>query len=154
MVVLRNRFLELWVGLFMIAGFLALVYLATHVSGLTHFSDDGSYRLTAEFDNIGALKARAPVRVAGVTIGRVETIQLDEKNYRAVVKLLIDDGNKLPKDTAAHILTEGILGSNYISLAPGFEEIALVGGDVIATTHSAMILENLIGQLLFKVKEK
>ena len=150
---MRNRILEIWVGLFMIAGLVALVYLATQVSGLTNLT--GSvYRLTAEFDNIGALKARAPVRVAGVTIGRVESINLDGKNYRAKVKLLIEQGNKLPRDTSAQILTEGILGSNYVSLTPGFEEVALNGGGVIETTHSALILENMIGQLLFKVKEK
>ncbi|MDQ2993912.1 MAG: outer membrane lipid asymmetry maintenance protein MlaD [Pseudomonadota bacterium] len=152
---MRNRLVELWVGLFMIAGACALVYLATNVSGLTNISEKGFYHLTAEFDNVGGLKSRAPVRIAGVTIGRVDGIILDDKSYRARVSLLIDkDNNKLPKDTAAHILTEGILGSNYVSLSPGFEEATLASGDMIATTHPALILENMIGQLLFKMKEK
>jgi phospholipid/cholesterol/gamma-HCH transport system substrate-binding protein len=155
MVIVRNRSVEFFVGLFMLAGLLALVFLATHVSGLTHLSNSDHYRLFAEFDNIGSLKQRAPVRIAGVTIGRVESVYLNKKTYRAKVVLLIDKrDNNLPTDTEARIQTEGILGANYIALSPGFEQVNLTDGGKIAITHPALILENLIGQMLFKQKEK
>jgi phospholipid/cholesterol/gamma-HCH transport system substrate-binding protein len=155
MVTVRNRTLEIFVGLFMIAGLLALVFLATQVSGLTHVSESGYYRLVAEFDNIGALKQRAPVRIAGVTIGRVESVLLNRKTFRATVNLLIQKSdNNLPIDTEARIQTEGILGANYVALTPGFDQSNLTDGGTIAITQPALILENLIGQMLFKVKEK
>lgn len=152
---MRNRTLEMIVGLFMIAGLLALLFLATQVSGLTHLANNNYYRLVAEFDNIGSLKQRAPVRIAGVTIGRVESVHLNRKNFRATVVLMIDNHDKnLPTDTEARIQTEGILGANYVALTPGFESVNLTDGDRISITHPALILENLIGQLLFKPKEK
>lgn len=155
MVTVRKRTLEIFVGLFMIAGALALVFLATQVSGLTHIAKSGHYRLTADFDNIGSLKQRAPVRIAGVTIGRVESVILDKKSFRARVTLLIEDrDNNLPTDTEARIQTEGILGANYVALSPGFDQVNLTNGGKIAVTHPALILENLIGQMLFKQKEK
>jgi len=151
----RNRTLEFSVGLFMIAGLLALAFLAIHVSGLTTISDRGYYHLVAEFDNIGALKQRAPVRIAGVTIGRVESVLLNPKTFRASVKLLIQNSEyNLPVDTEARIQTEGILGANYIALTPGFDQLSLKDGNTITITQPALILENLIGQLLFKAKEK
>jgi len=143
------------VGLFMLAGIAALSVLAFKVSGFSNFQGHGYYTLTAEFDNIGGLKVRAPVRIAGVTIGRVRGIVLDKISFRAKVLLAIDSvDNNLPTDTAASILTEGILGSNFIGLTPGFEETFLSDGDAITTTHPAIILENLIGQLLFHLKDK
>ncbi len=152
---MHNRMLEIAVGIFMIAGLFALIFLATQVSGLTHFSKGGYYTITAEFDNIGSLKPRAPVRIAGVTIGRVESIDLNPKTFRATVKLLIEDSDSnLPTDTEARIQTEGILGANYIALSPGFDEASLVDNGRITITHPALILENLIGQMLFKQKEK
>ena len=106
----------------------------------------------ADFDNIGALKVRAPVSVSGVKVGRVSAIQLDPQTYRASVTLQINNGYKdLPVDTAASILTQGLLGSNYISLSPGFDQKMLKPGEHIETTHSALILENLIGQLMFNL---
>lgn len=152
---MRNKTLEIFVGLFMIAGALALVFLATQVSGLTQVSKNNYYRVAAEFDNIGALKQRAPVRIAGVTIGRVESVVLNPKTYRATVHLLIHNTEKyLPIDTEARIQTEGILGANYVALTPGFDQTNLTDGGKITVTQPALILENLIGQLLFKVKEK
>jgi phospholipid/cholesterol/gamma-HCH transport system substrate-binding protein len=155
MVSVRNRTIEIFVGIFMIAGLLALMILATQVSGLSQVSKRGHYRLVAEFDNIGSLKQRAPVRIAGVTIGRVESVLLNRKSFRAKVVLLIENrDNNLPTDTEARIQTEGILGANYVALSPGFDQVNLTDGGQIAITHPALILENLIGQMLFKQKEK
>ncbi len=148
-----KRVIEIMVGLFMIAGAVALVILALKVSGLTQFRSDNYYQLTAEFDNIGDLKKRAPVRLAGVRVGEVSNITLDKNNFRAKVTLLIDKANNnLPVDTSASIFTEGLLGSNYISLTPGYESAVLKNNGVIETTHPALILENLVGQLLFSIK--
>ncbi len=153
---MRNRTMEIFVGIFMLAGMLALLFLAIHVSGLTPASQSDHYRLVAEFDNVGSLKQRAPVRIAGVTIGRVDSILLDRKSFRAKVVLLIENhNNKLPTDTEARIQTEGILGANYVALTPGFDQVNLTEGGQITITHPALILENLIGQMLFKSsKEK
>ena len=153
MVTLRMRITETFVGLFMIAGLIALAVLAFKVSGLADLGHGSSYVVTAEFDNIGGLKVRAPVSVSGVRVGRVSSITIDNNNFRARVVLQIDKNiNTLPIDTSASILSQGILGANYISLAPGFEEGNLKGGDRIETTHSALILENLIGQLIYSLK--
>jgi len=150
----RNKSLEFVVGIFILVGIIALVALAFKVSGLTHIGNRSEYVLNAEFDNIGDLKVRAPVTVAGVTIGRVAQIELDPKTFRAHVILMINKNmNDLPDDTSASIFTQGLLGSNYISLTPGFDQKALKPGDNIETTHSALILENLIGQLLFSMKD-
>ena len=151
---MRNKTLEFVVGLFILVGIIALVALAFKVSGLTHLGNNGEYALHAEFDNVGDLKVRAPVSVAGVTIGRVARIDVDPKTFRARVLLMIDnDMHDLPDDTSASIFTQGLLGSNYISLTPGFDQNVLKPGDTIETTHSALILENLIGQLLFSLKD-
>lgn len=148
---MRNRSIDIFVGIFMVIGMLALLFLAIHVSGLTPASQSDHYRLVAEFDNVGSLKQRAPVRIAGVTIGRVDSILLDRKTFRAKVVLLIENhSNQLPTDTEARIQTEGILGANYVALTPGFDQVNLTEGDQIAITHPALILENLIGQMLFK----
>ncbi len=150
---MRTRSLEFIVGLFMIAGIVGLVILAFQVSGLTLIGNGDYYVVNAEFDNIGSLKVRAPVSVGGVTVGRITDISLDPTSFRAKVTMQIKDKfNRFPIDTSASILTEGLLGSNYISLTPGFEKKTLRQGDAIETTHSALILENLIGQLLFNMK--
>lgn len=150
---MRNKTLEMIVGLFMIVGFLGLLFLAFKVSGLSVNSQGDNYQITADFDNIGSLKVRAPVQVSGVTVGRVEAINLDPDSFRARVTLKIDNKyNDLPIDTSASIFTQGILGSNYISLSPGYETTSLKSGGRIETTHSALILEDLIGQLLFSLK--
>ncbi len=150
---MRSKRLAFFVGLFMLAAIIALLFLAFRVSGLTHMSKSDYYTVTAEFDNIGGLKVRAPVRLAGVSIGRVAKISLDPQSFRAQVTLLINKkDNNLPLDTSAGIMTEGLLGANYVSLTPGFDTQALKAGGVIQTTRSALILENLIGQLLFNLK--
>jgi phospholipid/cholesterol/gamma-HCH transport system substrate-binding protein len=149
---MRLRVFEFMVGLFMLAGLCALIFLAFKVSGLT-LGHQHYYTITAEFDNVGDLKIRAPIAVSGVTIGRVSGIRLNANNFRAIVTMEIDDrANALPIDTSAEILTQGILGSNYVGLTPGFEQVNLKNGDRIETTHSAIILENLIGQLLYNLK--
>lgn len=150
---MRSKTVEMIVGLFMIVGFLGLLFLAFKVSGLTAFQQGESYQVTADFEDIGSLKVRAPVQVSGVTVGRVAQIALDPASFRARVTLEISDKyNALPIDTSASIYTQGILGSNYIALTPGFETENLKAGGHIDTTHSALILENLIGQLLFSLK--
>lgn len=150
---MRNRTLEIIVGIFMVVGFIGLLFLAFKVSGLTLSSSGPTYQITADFDDIGSLRLRAPVQVSGVTVGRVADINLDPTTFRARVTLQIDSKyNDLPVDTSASIFTQGILGSNYIALTPGFETESMKDGGHIDTTHSALILENLIGQLLFSLK--
>ena len=120
---MRSHWLELGVGAFIIAALCGLLFLAFKVSGLTQIGDSHHYVLKADFDNIGDLKVRAPVSVSGVKVGRVSAIQLNPQTYRAEVILQINDGFKdLPVDTSASILTQGLLGSNYISLSPGFDQ--------------------------------
>lgn len=149
---MRNYWLEVAVGIFIIAALLALLALAFKVSGLTEIGNGQYYELKADFDNIGDLKVRAPVTVSGVKVGRVSEVQLNDQTFRAVVTLQIQKGfNQLPVDTSASILTQGLLGSNYISLTPGFDNHYLKSGQQIQTTHSAMILENLVGQLMFNL---
>lgn len=150
---MAKRTMEFIVGLFMLAGLAALVLLAFKVSGLTKIGNGDTYTIMAEFDNIGGLKIRAPVAIGGVRIGQVENIALDKNSFRAVVTMRIENTfNNLPDDSSASIFTQGILGSNYISVIPGFEPESLKAGDLIETTHSALILENLIGQLIYSMK--
>lgn len=150
---MQSRWMEFFVGLFVIIGICGLFYLGFSVSGLVSVNDaKHQYTLKASFDNIGGLKVRAPVRMAGVTIGRVTAIHLNPLSYRAQVQLAIDYKVKtLPVDTSASIYTEGLLGANYINLTAGFDDQYLKNGDILQTTHSAVILENLIGQLLFNL---
>lgn len=152
---MQKRLIEMAVGLFILAGMGAFLVLAFKVSGLSQGSQRDGYRVVAEFDNIGGLRPRAPVRIAGVKVGQIERIELQNQRFKAKVTMRLDkQENKLPLDTSASILTEGLLGANYISLTPGYEEDVLKEGSVIATTHPALILENLIGQLLFSLKNK
>lgn len=151
----RIRFIELVVGLFIILGAIALIALAFKVSGLTSLTHAHYYTVYAEFDNVGDLRIRAPVRMAGVTIGEVGDIWLDPDTFRAKVTLLIDKVNdRIPTDSGASIFTEGILGSNYISITPGYDNTYLKNGSLLVNTHPALILENLIGQLIFNAKDK
>jgi len=144
----------------MIAGFFAFAVLAINVSGLTDFISTKGYHVSAEFTNIGGLKVRAPVTVAGVKIGEVTNIELQPEQLNAKVTMLLNKNRQIPyEDSSARILTEGLLGSNYISIIPGFEDADpqhpyLKDGDVIAKTQEAIILENLIGQLLFSINKK
>lgn len=147
---LNSKVIEFTVGIFILLGVLALLMLAFRVSGLTTSGHDNSYEVTANFNNIGGLKVRAPVAIAGVKIGQVSAIDLDQQSFEAKVTLRIDGKeNQLPTDSSASILTQGLLGANYISIAPGYEETYLKNNDTIEETHSALILENLIGQLIF-----
>ncbi len=145
-----GRTTELFVGIFMVLGIVALAVLAVRVSGLTLNGAKGEhYVLHAHFDNVGGLKTRQPVRIGGVKVGFVQAITLNPKTYHANVEMLMDKSVPLAVDTEASILTEGILGSQYISLTPGFDESYFGNGDVITETHSALILEEAIGKFLF-----
>lgn len=147
-----ERKVEGLVGLFLMAAILSLLVLAFKVSGLTSFFKQEGYAVTAAFDDIGQLKVRAPVKVGGVTIGEVTAIKLDPTTYKAVVHLRINSNVKdIPVDSSASILTAGLLGDNYIAITPMYGTDFLKNGSEIQETHSAMILERLIGQLLFKV---
>ncbi len=149
---LNKRIIELFVGLFMLAGIVAMFVLAFKVSGLNMYSSRGSFQVSAIFDNIGDLKVRAPVTVAGVRVGEVDGISVDSHTFKARVGMRIDKRqNQLPTDTTAKILTAGIIGANYIELIPGYNETNLKEGDLITDTQPAIILENLIGQLIYKL---
>ena len=141
--------LDLWVGIFVTIGILAIVFLALKVGNLTSVASAPGYRLSAAFDNIGALKLRAPVKAAGVVVGRVERIRLDPQTYQAVVSMKIDQGYQFSKDTIASVLTSGLLGEVYIGLDSGGDTKMLADGDRIGKTQSAIVLEKLIGQFLF-----
>lgn len=146
---MNTKSTETLVGLFVLLGLAALLFLALKAANLTSFSTESTYALSARFDNIGGLKVRAPVRSAGVTVGRVTAITLDPKTYQGVVAMDIRVGFQFPKDSSAKILTSGLLGDQYIGLEPGAEEANLAPGATITQTQSALVLENLIGQLLF-----
>ena len=141
--------LDLWVGIFVTIGIAAIIFLSLKVGNLLTVSNDQGYRLEAEFDNIGGLKLRAPVKAAGVVVGRVEGIKLDPQTYQALVTMKIDRGYEFSKDTIASILTSGLLGEVYIGLDTGGDTKMLADGGKITKTQSAIVLEKLIGQFLF-----
>ena len=141
--------IETLVGVLVLLGMIAVVFLALKAANLASFNVGSTYALTAKFDNIGGLKVRAPVRTAGVTVGRVTRIALDGKTFKGVVTMEIDRGYQFPKDTAAKILTSGLLGDQYIGFDPGGEDKNLAAGENVPQTQSAVVLENLIGQFLF-----
>jgi len=141
--------IDLWVGIFVVIGIGAIVFLALKVGNLTSLQTTQTYRLEAAFDNIGGLKLRAPVKAAGVVVGRVDRVRFDPKSYRAVVTLSIDQGYPFSKDTIASILTSGLLGEVYIGLDAGGDTQMLADGSMITKTQSAVVLEKLIGQFLF-----
>ena len=141
--------IETLVGLFVLLGLLAIVFLALKAANLATFRVGGTYAVTAKFDNIGGLKVRAPVKSAGVTIGRVAAIALDTSSYQGTVTMELEEGIAFPTDTSAKILTSGLLGDQYIGLEPGGAEQNLKPGDQIKMTQSAVVLENLIGQFLY-----
>ena len=144
-----KRSIETLVGGFVLLGMLGLVFLALKAANLGSVGGGDSYAVQARFDNIGGLKPRAPVRAAGVTVGRVKSISLDAKTFQGVVTLDLDKAFTFPKDTAAKILTAGLLGDQYVGLEPGGDDKTLAAGETIAQTQSAVVLENLIGQFLF-----
>ena len=146
---------EFLVGLFVLAGFLALLFVSLKVANLGNFSFSAdTYEVTAKFDNIGGLKARAPVKSAGVVVGRVKSITFDGADFQAKVTMDIESAYKFPTDTSANILTSGLLGEQYVGLSAGGAEDDLVNGSKIERTQSAIVLESLISQFMFQMAEK
>lgn len=144
-----SRMIEIWVGIFVTLGFAALFMLSMKVSHLGEVFNHKGYTITAKFQNIGGLKVKAPVKIAGVRIGRVTDIQFDDSSYQAVVSMQIEPQySKLPKDTKASIFTAGLLGEQYIGLKEGAEEEYLTDQDSLFITQPALVLEQLIGQFL------
>jgi phospholipid/cholesterol/gamma-HCH transport system substrate-binding protein len=144
-----KKSIEILVGLFVLLGLAALVFVALKAANLASFSSGDTYRLVARFDNIGGLKVRAPVRSAGVVVGRIVSIGLDPKTYQGVVAMDVQRGFVFPKDSSAKILTAGLLGDQYVGLEPGGDPANLADGETVKQTQSAVVLENLIGQFLF-----
>ncbi len=152
---MNRRTVELWVGVFVAAGLAGLAVLAFRVGNLTTADVVDGYRIEARFENIGGLKVKSPVTLGGVRVGRVADIYFDNQTYQAVAMLNIDGRYKtLPKDTSASILTSGLLGEQYVGLEPGGSEEYLKEGDRIKLTQSALVLEKLVGQLLFNAAAK
>lgn len=146
---MQARTLNMAVGLFVLLGMMALLFMALQVSNLRASSNGETYEVRAYFDNIGGLKPRAAVRSAGVVVGRVRQIQFDDQQFQALVILDLDARYAFPKDTSAKILTSGLLGDNYIGLEPGGDPDSLKANDRISMTQSAVVLENLISQFLY-----
>ncbi|MBL8398488.1 MAG: outer membrane lipid asymmetry maintenance protein MlaD [Candidatus Accumulibacter sp.] len=146
---MNRKTLDLWVGCFVALGIAAILFLALKVGNLSAANFAETYQVTAKFANIGGLKVRAPVKSAGVVVGRVSEIHFDSQTYEAVTVLTLDGRYHFPKDTFALILTAGLLGEQYVGLDPGGDEKMLVAGDTIAKTQSAVVLEKLISQFMF-----
>ena len=146
---MKRKALDLWVGVFVAIGLGALLFLALKGGNLASFSAAETYQVNANFDNIGGLKKRAPVKSAGVVVGRVEDVVFDTETYEATVVFSIDKRYEFPKDTSAKILTAGLLGEQYVGLSAGGDTVKLKNGDKLKITQSAVVLENLISQFLF-----
>ncbi len=140
---------DVWVGLFVLIGALAILFLALQSANLLTLSFQTSYALNAKFDNVGGLKPKAAVRSAGVVVGRVEKIVFDDKTFQARVTLAMESRYTFPKDSSLKILTSGLLGEQYLGLEPGADDKTLVAGDTVGSTQSAMVLESLISQFLY-----
>jgi phospholipid/cholesterol/gamma-HCH transport system substrate-binding protein len=145
---------DVWVGLFVVLGAVALLFLALKSANLLSLSFEKTYTVTARFDNIGGLKPQAAVRSAGVVVGRVASIRFDDDTFQATVEMAMDERFKFPKDSSVKILTAGLLGEQYLGLEPGAEEATWAAGDEITQTQSALVLENLISQFLFSKAEE
>lgn len=146
---MQRKSLDLWVGLFVLLGAAALFFLAMKAGNMSTISFAQTYPVITKFDNIGGLKPRAPVKSAGVVVGRVGDISFDDKTFQAVVTLNLESNYKFPKDSSAKILTSGLLGEQYIGIEPGGDTNNLASGDRIRMTQSAVVLENLISQFLY-----
>jgi phospholipid/cholesterol/gamma-HCH transport system substrate-binding protein len=140
---------DVWVGLFVMLGLAALVFLALQSANLLSLSLEKTYRITANFDNIGGLKSKAAVRSAGVVVGRVTEIGFDDTRFQAKIAIDLESRYKFPKDSSLKILTSGLLGDQYIGIEPGADEQNWAVGDNVSQTQSAVVLENLISQFLF-----
>lgn len=146
---MKKTALDFWVGLFVLCGFVALLFLALKAGNMSALSFQPTYQVKMHFDNIGGLKGGAAVKSSGVVVGRVDTITFDDKTFQALVTIDIDKKFQFPDDSSAKILTSGLLGEQYIGLEPGGSEQNLKSGDTIAMTQSAIVLENLISQFLY-----
>ena len=152
---MHSRSVQIWVGLFVIAGMAALLMLSMKVSNISAFTETEGYEVTANFENIGGLKVRSPVTMAGVVVGRVARIGFDKQTYEAVVTLNIQDQyNNIPEDSSASIFTAGLLGEQYIGLEAGGAEEVLKQGSQLQLTQSAIVLEQIIGQFLVSQADK
>ena len=145
---------DVWVGLFVLIGAAALVFLALQSANLLSLSFQKGYAVTARFDNIGGLKPKAAIKSAGVVVGRVESITFDDTTFQANVNLVMEERYKFPADSSLKILTSGLLGDQYIGIEAGADEKNLKAGDRITSTQSAVVLENLIGQFLYGKAEE
>ena len=146
---MKRSTIDLWVGVFVAIGFAALGFLAMKVGNLASFSTSEVYRVEAKFANIGGLKVRAPIKSAGVVVGRVANVNFDNESYEAVVIMDVEGRFKFPRDTSAKILTSGLLGEQYVGLEAGGDTVMLKSGDRMRLTQSAVVLENLISQFMF-----
>jgi phospholipid/cholesterol/gamma-HCH transport system substrate-binding protein len=140
---------DIWVGMFVLLGAVALLFLALQSANLLSLSFQETYKVTAKFDNIGGLKPKAALKSAGVVVGRVESITFDDKSFQARVTLAIESRYAFPKDSSLKILTSGLLGEQYLGIEPGADEKVLVNNDKVSSTQSAVVLENLISQFLY-----
>jgi phospholipid/cholesterol/gamma-HCH transport system substrate-binding protein len=140
---------DFWVGLFVLLGILALVFLALRAGNLSSFSFASNYQVQGYFDNLGGLKVRAPVKSSGVVVGRVASISFDNQRYQALVTMDVESQYEFPSDSSASILTSGLLGEQYIGLTPGGDDKMLENGSTIQFTQSAVVLEELISKFLY-----
>lgn len=145
---------DFWVGLFVLLGVLALVFLALRAGNMSTFSFAPTYQVQAHFDNLGGLKVRAPIKSSGVVVGRVSEIGFDNERYQAVVTFDLEKQFSFPKDSSASILTSGLLGEQYIGLTPGGDDKPLEQGNEITFTQSAVVLEELISKFLYSSADK
>ena len=146
---MRKSAIDVWVGIFVAIGMLAMLFLALKVGNMSAVSFAPTYSVSARFDNIGGLKPRAPIKSAGVVVGRVDSIQFDGESFQAKVSLALQNQYDFPKDSSLKILTSGLLGEQYVGIVAGADEKNLVAGDNIGSTQSAVVLENLISQFLY-----
>lgn len=146
---MHRKSVDVWVGLFVLLGLAALLFLALKAGNMSTLSFSKTYAVTGKFDNIGGLKPQAPVKSAGVVVGRVGDIKFDDKSYQALVTLELESGYKFPKDSSLKILTAGLLGEQYIGIEAGGDTNNLVNGDRISRTSSATVLEDLINQFIY-----
>jgi phospholipid/cholesterol/gamma-HCH transport system substrate-binding protein len=140
---------DVWVGLFVLIGAVAILFLALQSANLLSLSFQKTYQVTAKFDNVGGLKPKAAVRSAGVVVGRVEKMVFDDKTFQARVTIALESRYAFPKDSSLKILTSGLLGEQYLGIEPGADDKVLAAGDTISSTQSALVLESLISQFLF-----
>jgi phospholipid/cholesterol/gamma-HCH transport system substrate-binding protein len=146
---MHRKSVDVWVGLFVLLGLAALLFLALKAGNMSTLSFGQTYLVTGKFDNIGGLKPQAPVKSAGVVVGRVGDIKFDDKTYQALVTLELEAGYKFPKDSSLKILTAGLLGEQYIGIEAGGDTNNLANGDRISRTQSATVLEDLINQFIY-----